>query len=252
MEIIHLLSSDRQEYWMERIKKCDWRAGQYLHELIRTDKLKELCGDDTQVLLLVEGDSLISFCTYANRDEIDDASLAPWVGFVYTFPEYRGKRRFGKLLEYIYAMAKSDGYKTIYISSGEAGLYEKYGCQFWKTMKSIYGEEACVYRLDIVQKDYSDILGKTVSGTIDRPLGCHHPRHPEMIYPMNYGYVDGVLAGDGAFQDVYLFGSDEPIRTFTGKVIAVYHRLNDCEDKWIVSTNGAKPSKEEILKKIDF
>jgi inorganic pyrophosphatase len=84
-----------------------------------------------------------------------------------------------------------------------------------------------VYKTDIDTVDYKDVLGSTVSGTIDRPLESPHPRHPEMIYPINYGYVDGVYAGDGAEQDVYVFGTDMPLKKFTGKVVAVYHRLND-------------------------
>ncbi len=107
--------------------------------------------------------------------------------------------------------------------------------------------------------DYSDIIGLTVSGKIDRPLNSSHPRHPEMIYPINYGYVDGVIAGDGAEQDIYLFDCDKPVETYTGKVIAVYHRTNDVEDKWIVvpenskyATNPSALSDEEILKKIEF
>ena len=107
--------------------------------------------------------------------------------------------------------------------------------------------------------DYSDVIGRTVSGKIDRPLNSSHPRHPEMIYPINYGYVDGVIAGDGAEQDIYLFDCDKPVETYTGKVIAVYHRTNDVEDKWIVvpenskyATNPSALSDEEILKKIEF
>ena len=73
-----------------------------------------------------------------------------------------------------------------------------------------------------------------------------------MIYPINYGYVDGVFAGDGAEQDVYVFGTDEPLKTYTGKVVAVIHRLNDNEDKWIVSLDGKPVSKEEILEKTAF
>lgn len=30
-------------------------------------------------------------------------------------------------------------------------------------------------------------LGKTVTVKIDRPLGSVHPKHPELIYPINYG-----------------------------------------------------------------
>lgn len=100
--------------------------------------------------------------------------------------------------------------------------------------------------------DYTHIIGTSVSGTIDRPLGFAHPRHPEIIYAVNYGYVNGVFAGDGAEQDVYVFGTSEPIHEFTGKVIGVYHRFNDNEDKWIVALDDKEYSDEEILAKIDF
>ena len=100
--------------------------------------------------------------------------------------------------------------------------------------------------------DFSDIIGRHVSGVIDRPLNTRHPRHPDMIYPINYGYVEGVIAGDGAEQDVYVFGIEKPIRTYTGKVVGVIHRLNDNEDKWIVSLSGAKIPREEILARTEF
>ena len=105
---------------------------------------------------------------------------------------------------------------------------------------------------DYVKPDYSDIIGRTVSGRIDRPLGSAHPRIPDMIYTVNYGYVDGVFAGDGAEQDIYLLGEDKPAETFTGKVIAVWHRYNDIEDKWIVSADGKDRSDSEIAEAIAF
>ncbi len=103
-----------------------------------------------------------------------------------------------------------------------------------------------------VKPDFSGVIGRTVSGKIDRPLGSSHPRIPEMIYPVNYGYVDDVFAGDGAEQDIYLLGVNEPCETFTGKVIAVWHRYNDVEDKWIVTPDGADIPDAEIEKAIDF
>lgn len=96
------------------------------------------------------------------------------------------------------------------------------------------------------------IIGETVSGVIDRPAGSRHPRYPDMIYPVNYGYVQGVFAGDGMEQDVYVLGADGPLERFEGKVIAVYHRFNDAEDKWIVSIDGADRSDAEILRAISF
>ena len=119
-------------------------------------------------------------------------------------------------------------------------------------MKDRHGEDSRIYRMEIQWKDYNGIIGQTVSGTIDRPVGSAHPRHPDMIYPINYGYVDGIMAGDGAEQDVYVFGTSEPIQSFTGRVVAVLHRLNGCEDKWIVSTDGKVPDKDEILQTIAF
>lgn len=252
MEIIDFYASDNKDHWLSEIQKSDWRAGKYLYELLRDQKLKELCGGSAKALLFVDNGKLLAFCTYAEQDDIRESSLTPWVGFVYTFPEYRGKRRVGKLLEYAYMLAKKDGHEHIYISTGETGLYEKYGYRFWKNMKDVSGEDSRVYITDIVTMDYSDVLGTSVSGTIDRPLGSAHPRHPEMIYPINYGYVDGVFAGDGAEQDVYVFGTDQPLKTFTGKVIGVYHRLNDNEDKWIVSLSGEMIPAEDILEAIGF
>ena len=102
------------------------------------------------------------------------------------------------------------------------------------------------------KNNIKNIIGKTVCGVIDRPLGSHHPDYPDLIYPLNYGYVEGMIAADGDFQDVYVLGADKPLKTFEGKVIAVYHRFNDVEDKWIVSLDGSNYSDEEILEAIHF
>ena len=132
----------------------------------------------------------------------------------------------------------------------------------WMTVSEIrklYEEKKLVQTLDYFfcameadEMDYSHIIGKIVKGTVDRPLGTAHPRNPRMIYPINYGYVDGVFAGDGAEQDVYLFGTDKALKNFEGKVIAVWHRFDDVEDKWIVSLSGEDIAEEKILGDISF
>lgn len=100
--------------------------------------------------------------------------------------------------------------------------------------------------------DYSNIIGKKVKGTIDRPMGSTHPKFDKIYYPINYGYVDGVMAPDGAEQDVYLLGVDKPVATYEGVVIAVVHRNNDIEDKWIVAPEGMNFTDEEIMSQITF
>ena len=102
--------------------------------------------------MLTDGEHLVSFCTYAEQDDVREPSLTPWVGFVYTFPAYRGKRHMGKLLAYAHALAENDGYEHIYISTGETGVYEKYGYSFWKLMKDMHGEDSRVYRIKIEKK----------------------------------------------------------------------------------------------------
>jgi inorganic pyrophosphatase len=39
---------------------------------------------------------------------------------------------------------------------------------------------------------------------LDRPRGSAHLRYPEMIYPLDYGYIPGTVGGDGAEVDVFV------------------------------------------------
>lgn len=87
---------------------------------------------------------------------------------------------------------------------------------------------------------------------IDRPLGSRHPAHPNLIYPVNYGYVPGYLAGDGEPQDAYVLGVSEPLERFSGQLIAIIRRLDDVEDKWVVVPPGLELTKEEIAAQTMF
>ena len=87
---------------------------------------------------------------------------------------------------------------------------------------------------------------------IDRPLGSAHPRHPDLIYLVNYGEVVGVLAPDGAWQDVYVLGVDVPVERFTGRRIAVIHRRDDVEDKWVLAPDSMTFTAEEIMAAVHF
>ena len=96
------------------------------------------------------------------------------------------------------------------------------------------------------------MIGKTVTVIVDRPLGSYHPKHKDLYYPVNYGYIEGVMALDGEEQDAYILGVDKPVETFVGKAIAIIHRENDVEDKWIVVPEHLSFTKEEILKQVHF
>ena len=145
MKIIEYFSTDNKEYWLSKIKESDWGAGQYLYELLKKQKLKQLVGENTRVFLLTDRKDLISFCTFAEKDDIQPTDLTPWVGWVYTFPKYRGNHCIGKLLSYIETLAEEEEVKNIYISTNHTGLYEKYGYEFFGIMKDIHGEDSRVY-----------------------------------------------------------------------------------------------------------
>ena len=96
------------------------------------------------------------------------------------------------------------------------------------------------------------MLGKIVKVIVDRPLGTYHPKHKDIYYSVNYGSIEGIIAADGEEQDAYILGVNEPIREFNGKVIAVIHRFNDIEEKWVVAPEGASFTKDEIMQQVDF
>ena len=96
------------------------------------------------------------------------------------------------------------------------------------------------------------MLGKTVKVIIDRPIGSRHPHYKDTVYPVNYGYVEGIIAPDQEEQDAYVLGEKSPLKEFTGRVIAVIHRHDDKEDKWVVAPDGMHFSEEEIVRQVSF
>ena len=96
------------------------------------------------------------------------------------------------------------------------------------------------------------MIGDIVTVTVDRPLGSYHPEHKNMYYPVNYGYIEGVIAPDGEEQDAYILGVNEAVEKFTGKIIAVIHRFDDIEEKWVVCPENFSFSKEYIMEQVNF
>ena len=84
MKILEYFTAQDQEHWLNEIKRSDWGAGQYLHQLLRENSQKKMVGDTAIVPMLVDGDKLVSFCTFAPLDDIQPTELSPWIGFVYT------------------------------------------------------------------------------------------------------------------------------------------------------------------------
>ncbi|MFB9949907.1 hypothetical protein ACFFP0_13660 [Rhizobium puerariae] len=48
-----------------------------------------------------------------------------------------------------------------------------------------------------------EALIATTELTIDRPAGSRHPRYPDLVYPLDYGFLDGTTSMDGGGIDVW-------------------------------------------------
>ena len=96
-----------------------------------------------------------------------------------------------------------------------------------------------------------DFLGKIIDVVVDRPLGSKHPEYGG-IYPINYGYVPNTMGGDGKELDCFIIGVFNPLTKYTGKCIAVIHRLNDNEDKLVIAPEGKDYSDDAIEALVEF
>lgn len=96
-------------------------------------------------------------------------------------------------------------------------------------------------------------MGKTVEIIIDRPIGfVHHTKGITLLYTVNYGYLPGVMGGDGEEQDVYVLGVTEPLQHFTGRIIAVIRRKDDNEDKFVAAPEGIPFHQAQIAEAVHF
>lgn len=89
-------------------------------------------------------------------------------------------------------------------------------------------------------------LGKEVEARIDRPMGSSHPKYPGLIYQVNYGFIPNTMSGDGEELDCYVLGEEEPLTNYTGKCIAVIHRLKEDDDKLILVPANKTYTVQEI------
>lgn len=149
MTFIEYFAAENKEHWLSQMDECDWNAAHYLSYLLRENKFFGLIGEPSRVLMLVDGKKLVSFCTLAKYDDVQPTNLTPWIGWIYTFPEYRGKHSAKKLIEYAESLAKADGAEYTHISTNHIGLYEKYGYEFFAEMNDVEGEPTRIYRKKI-------------------------------------------------------------------------------------------------------
>lgn len=87
----------------------------------------------------------------------------------------------------------------------------KYDIEFWRTL------DALVQQSEIV---------------IDRPKGTAHPRFPNVIYQVDYGYLKDTTTMDGGGIDLWLGTAEN--RKVTGIVCTVDRMKRDSEIKLLI------------------
>ncbi|MBR4180403.1 MAG: GNAT family N-acetyltransferase [Treponema sp.] len=115
---------------------CSWRAGAALAQKMRENDF----ADNERVFIAIENDEIAGFCTFSNKDELSqEYDFTPFIGFLFVDEKYRGHRLSSKLIDTACSLAKTQGFTTIYVMSGEVGLYEKYGFEKLGDYATIYG-----------------------------------------------------------------------------------------------------------------
>jgi len=146
MEIIEFKN---EQYVIDYFRNCTWGAAKFLYKLIDEKKVEEVLGENTKIIALVDEQKVISFATYAKRDCILDDKLFPWIGFVYTDKDYRGKRFSQQVINYIINKATIDGFSNVYLATDHIGFYEKYGFEYVEDRLDIYNEVSRIYKFDL-------------------------------------------------------------------------------------------------------
>jgi inorganic pyrophosphatase len=98
----------------------------------------------------------------------------------------------------------------------------------------------------------SEWLGRQVPIIIDRPLGSAHSGRPDLVYPLNYGYIPGTVAGDGEPIDVYLMGEPHLLEGTLVFIVGIIHRHNDSEDKLVGCREARHVTPQEIMQAVSF
>ena len=78
----------------------------------------------------------------------------------------------------------------------------------------------------------ADEMVRTHRIVIDRPGGSAHPRYPDIIYPLDYGFLEGTSALDGDGVDCWV--GSLPGSSLTGVIVTVDGFKQDTELKWLI------------------
>ncbi|MDD4796760.1 MAG: GNAT family N-acetyltransferase [Eubacteriales bacterium] len=130
---------------MDAAGGCSWSAGPALAAQMQKG---QFTGWERVFAALNDGD-VAGFCTLAKTDCVDGLPYTPYIGYVFVGEPYRGKRLSQQMIAHALAYAKTAGFETVYLVSGEQGLYEKYGFIKLEERKDRFGRDQQIFRIGV-------------------------------------------------------------------------------------------------------
>ncbi len=89
-----------------------------------------------------------------------------------------------------------------------------------------------------------DELIKSSRIVIDRPKGTPHPKYPDLVFPLDYGYLEGTTAMDGGGIDLWIGTAKH--RELTAIACTIDIKKKDAEIKLLI---GCTDEDIETIKK---
>jgi len=127
------------------ISSVSWKAGNHL-----ASKMKKQEFSDWEAVLIGSNNdnTLVSFCTINKTDSLP-TTLTPFIGYVFVSESFRGQRLSEKMLKHAEEYLAHLGFISVYLQSGEIGLYEKFGYKKSPIRPVSLAHEASIYQKNI-------------------------------------------------------------------------------------------------------
>lgn len=130
-EILEYFEDEYQEYWRNEIKRAEFSDSEYLYKLLNENELKNTFGEKSKLYMLTDGESLISFCVLAQKNnsgnDFNTSLETGWINFLFTFPSYRNQKYQNILVDEVCNFAKEIGYSSINVISEDKSFFESLG-----------------------------------------------------------------------------------------------------------------------------
>ena len=137
------------ESYVSFLESCPWQAASFLAQMLREKSFEHYLGENPLLFILSENGEPAAFCTLSQKDAIDDERLYPWIGFVYTAEEFRGKRLSEAVIRAALETASEKGFEKVYLTTDHIGFYEKYGFVYLENRKDVFGCDSRIYVYNI-------------------------------------------------------------------------------------------------------